>query len=125
LVVGLGLGWSVDEFEAVRVPMSGRGQRFEEILDVLTAIWGDDTIEIATARERIAPSLMGAKPVQHPRPPILLGATSAAGLDRIARRADGWLPFGVALDDIRSRWSTVLGAAERHGRDPSRRQLVV
>jgi probable F420-dependent oxidoreductase len=125
LVVGLGLGWSVDEFEAVGVPMTGRGQRIEEILDVLTAIWGDDTIEIATTHERIAPSVMGAKPVQHPRPPILLGATSPAGLDRIARRADGWLPFGVDLDDIESRWSTVLGAAERHGRDPARLQLVV
>ncbi|HWM18069.1 MAG TPA: TIGR03619 family F420-dependent LLM class oxidoreductase [Ilumatobacteraceae bacterium] len=125
LVVGLGLGWSVDEFEAVGAPMTGRGQRIEEILDVLTAVWGDDTIEITTSHERIAPSVMGAKPVQRPRPAILLGATSPGGLERIARRADGWLPFGLDFADIESRWSDIVDAAERYGRDPARLQLVV
>jgi probable F420-dependent oxidoreductase len=125
LVVGLGLGWSVDEFEAVGIAMPGRGQRIEEILDVLTAVWSDDTIEISTSHERIAPSVMGAKPIQRPRPPILLGANSQAGLERIARRADGWLPFGLPLDEIERRWTEVLRQAERYGRDPDQLQLVV
>ena len=125
LVVGLGLGWSVDEFEAVGVPMLGRGRRIEEILDVLTAVWRDDTIEIRTDHERIAPSVMGAKPVQRPTPPILLGAHSDAGLERIARRGDGWLPFGVPLDEIERRWATTTRMAERYGRDPGDLQLVV
>lgn len=125
LVVGLGLGWSVDEFEAVGVPMTRRGRRIEEILDVLAAVWNDDTIDIRTGHEHIAPSVIGAKPVQRPRPPVLLGANSVAGLERIARRADGWLPFGVPLDDIEERWSSTLQIAERHGRDPDDLQLVV
>ena len=125
LVVGLGLGWSVDEFEAVGVPVQRRGQRVEEILDVLDAVWGDGTVAITTSHERIAPSVMGAKPVQRPRPPILLGAHSDAGLERIARRADGWLPFGVPLSEIERRWSKILRLADRHGRDPDDLQLVV
>ncbi len=125
LIVGLGLGWSVDEFEAVGVPMTGRGRRIEEILDVLTAVWTDDTIDIRTGREHIAPSVMGAKPIQRPRPPILLGAHSERGLERIARRADGWLPFGVALDEIARLWALTLQMAERHGRNPDDLQLVV
>jgi probable F420-dependent oxidoreductase len=123
LQVGLGLGWSVDEFEAVGEPMGGRGRRLEEILDVLAAVWADDTIEITTSRERIAPSVMGAKP--HRRPPILLGAHSDAGLDRIACRADGWLPFGIPLDDLSARWTNLLSTAERCGRDPGELHLVV
>jgi probable F420-dependent oxidoreductase len=125
LVVGLGLGWSVDEFEAVGAPMPRRGQRIEEILDVLDAVWGDHTIEIRTSHEHIAPSVMGAKPMQRPRPPILLGAHSEAGLGRIARRADGWLPFGVPLDDIERQWTATMRMAERHGRNPDDLQLVV
>jgi probable F420-dependent oxidoreductase len=125
LVVGLGLGWSVDEFEAVGAPMPGRGRRIEEILDVLAAVWGDDTIDIRTTHEHIAPSVMGVKPKQRPRPPILLGAHSDAGLERIARRADGWLPFGVPLDDIERRWAATLRMAERNGRNPDDLQLVV
>lgn len=125
LVVGLGLGWSVDEFEAVGAPMPGRGHRIEEILDVLDAVWGDGTIDITTRHEHIAPSVMGAKPVQRPRPPILLGAHSDAGLERIARRADGWLPFGVPLDEIERRWVATLQLAERQGRNPDDLRLVV
>ena len=125
LVVGLGLGWSVDEFEAVGAPMPRRGQRIEEILDVLDAVWGDDTIDITTSREHIAPSVMGAKPIQRPRPPIVLGAHSEAGLERIARRADGWLPFGVPLDEIERQWVATRQMAERHERNPDDLQLVV
>jgi alkanesulfonate monooxygenase SsuD/methylene tetrahydromethanopterin reductase-like flavin-dependent oxidoreductase (luciferase family) len=105
--------------------MPRRGRRVEEILDVLGAVWGDGTIDIRTEHERIAPSVMGAKPVQRPRPPILLGAHSDAGLERIARRADGWLPFGLPLDDIERRWAATLQMAERLGRDPGALQLVV
>ena len=125
LVVGLGLGWSVDEFEAVGAPMPGRGRRIEEVLDVLGAVWSDDTIDISTSREHIAPSVMGAKPVQRPGPPILLGAHSDAGLERIARRADGWLPFGIPLDDIARQWTETQRQAAQFGRDPDDLQLVV
>jgi probable F420-dependent oxidoreductase len=125
LVVGLGLGWSVDEFEAVGAPMPRRGQRIEEILDVLDAVWGDGTIDITTSHEHIAPSVMGAKPLQRPRPPILLGVHSDAGLERIARRADGWLPFGVPLPEIERQWMKTLRMADRYGRNPDDLQLVV
>jgi probable F420-dependent oxidoreductase len=125
LVVGLGLGWSIDEFDAVGVPMPGRSQRIEEILDVLGAVWGTDTIEVTTSHEHIAPSVMGAKPVQRPRPPILFGGRSHIALERIARRADGWLPFGAPLDEIGRGWAQLRELAERAGRDPDRLQLVV
>jgi alkanesulfonate monooxygenase SsuD/methylene tetrahydromethanopterin reductase-like flavin-dependent oxidoreductase (luciferase family) len=105
--------------------MPRRGQRIEEILDVLDAVWSDDTIDIRTGHEHIAPSVMGAKPVQHPRPPILLGAHSDAGLERIARRADGWLPFGVPLDVIERQWTATLQRVEQHGRNPDDLLLVV
>lgn len=125
LIVGLGLGWSLDEFEAVGVPMSGRGRRVEEVLDVFDAVWSSDTIDLTTSRERIAPSVMGAKPIQRPRPPLLFGGRSRPALERVARRGDGWLPFGVPLDEIQQSWGQVLEFAERAGRDAARLQLVV
>ena len=41
LTVGLGLGWSVDEYEAVGVPQRRLAGHSEEVLDVLEAIWTD------------------------------------------------------------------------------------
>jgi probable F420-dependent oxidoreductase len=125
LVVGLGLGWSVDEFEAVGAPMAGRGSRLEEVIDVLEAVWADDLVAVTTTRESITPSVMGAKPVQRPRPPLLLAATVPAGLDRVARRADGWIPFGASFDDTVTGWRRINATAERMGRDPAELQLVV
>ena len=125
LVAGLGLGWSVDEFDAVGVSMAGRGQRLEEILDVMDAVWSQGIVDIATSHERIAPSAMGLKPAQPSGPPILLAATSGAGLDRIADRGDGWLPFGLPLDEVAAGWARIRQRAAEQGRDPRRLQLVV
>lgn len=124
LTVGLGLGWSVDEFEAVGVPMERLGNRLEEVLDVLTALWSPGPSSIVTSRERIASSIMGVKPAQTP-PPIVLAAFNPAGLDRVARRADGWLPFGLGPDEIEPMWSIIQNSAERYGRDSDRLQLIV
>jgi probable F420-dependent oxidoreductase len=125
LTVGLGLGWSVDEYEAVGAPMSARGVRLEEILEVVTMLWRPGEAEIETSRERIAPATMGVAPRQAPRPPILLAAYTSAGLERIARRADGWLPTGVPLDHLGPMWTTVRRTAERYGRDPGSLRLVL
>jgi probable F420-dependent oxidoreductase len=125
LVAGLGLGWSIDEFEAVGTPMARRGPRLDEMLDVMTAVWSSPIVNIETSSERIAPSVIGLKPTRPAGPPVLLAATTPAGLDRIAARADGWLPFGVPLDEIASSWAHIGEQAARHGRDPHRLRLVV
>jgi probable F420-dependent oxidoreductase len=125
LTVGLGLGWSLDEYEAVGVPMHERGRRLDEALDVLDACWGPDPITYDGHDLRITPSLMGPKPLQRPRPPVLLAGYSPAGLDRVARRADGWNPVGLPVEMLASLWTTVRGLAAGHGRDPDALELVV
>src|SRR3954447_26397056 len=79
LTVGLGLGWSVDEYEAVGVPQRRLGNHSEEILDVLDAVWTSEVVSYDGERYRIAPSTILPKPVQNPRPPLLLAAYTPAG----------------------------------------------
>ncbi|MQA09713.1 MAG: LLM class flavin-dependent oxidoreductase [Pseudonocardiaceae bacterium] len=45
LVVGLGLGWSRDEYAATGARWRGRGARFDEFLRCLVAAWTDDEVE--------------------------------------------------------------------------------
>lgn len=125
LVVGLGLGWSVDEYDAVGAPFERRGDRLEEVLDVLGAMWGDDVVEVATSRERIAPSTVDAKPSQPGGPPILLAAFNPTGMERVARRADGWLPTGMPLDVMAMMWTAIRHLAADHGRDPDALRMVI
>jgi probable F420-dependent oxidoreductase len=125
LTVGLGLGWSADEYEAVGVPQRDLAARAEETLDVLDAVWTNDVVEHRGARFQIAPSTILPKPVQRPRPPLLLAAYTPAGLDRIARRADGWTPAGLPVGAIAPMWAMLRDAAAGHGRDPDALDLVV
>lgn len=59
------------------------------------------------------------------RTQVLLGGRTPAALDRIARRAGGWSPAGVPVDELAPLWATVLRLAESYGRDPEKLELVV
>jgi probable F420-dependent oxidoreductase len=124
LDVGLGLGWSQDEYEAVGVPQRDLGARSDELLDVLDAVWTRDIVEHHGRFVRIAPSTIEPKPFQS-RPPVLLAAFTPAGLDRVARRADGWIPVGIPADALVGMWAMVRQLAADHGRDPASLRLVV
>ena len=124
LTVGLGVGWSLDEYEAVGAPMQQRGRRLDEIVELLNSLWSGPTQRL-TGHERIEPASLTVHPTQQPRPPILLAAYTAAGLDRIARRADGWLPTSLPLDAIAAGWTTIRDRAAAAGRDPHTLQLIV
>ena len=92
LDIGLGLGWSADEYEAVGVPQRDLAARQEELLDVLDTVWADGTVCYQGSHLSVAPTRIRPKPVQSPRPPILLAAYTPAGLERAGRRAQGWDP---------------------------------
>jgi probable F420-dependent oxidoreductase len=124
LTVGLGVGWSLDEYEAVGAQMQQRGRRLDEILELLNSLWSGRTQRV-TGQERIEPASLTVRPAQHPRPPTLLAAYTAAGLDRIARSADGWLPTGLPFDAIAAGWTTIRDGAAAAGRDPHALELIV
>ncbi|MBL1073755.1 TIGR03619 family F420-dependent LLM class oxidoreductase [Nocardia sp. 2] len=124
LVPGFGIGWSPEEYEAAGVPFTHRGARLDETLDALEAIWTTDPASYRGQFVTVPAHRSELKPVQRPRPPIWLGAFSAAGLARIGQRGDGWLPvapvpgppgWGKQLLKLRA---VVDRAAESAGRDP-------
>jgi probable F420-dependent oxidoreductase len=125
LNLGLGLGWSIDEYEAVGVPQRHLGARADELLDVLDAAWGSDPVSYTGTRIQIAPCYIDPKPAQKPRPPIVLAARTPPGLDRVARRADGWNPSGLPVDAVPPMWRVIRDMAAAHGRDPDSLRLVV
>ena len=123
--VGLGNGWSADEFEAAGVPAAGRGPRIDEALAVLKAVWTTDPVEFAGDWFRIARSSVLPKPVQKPHPPLYLAAFTPAALRRVALEADGWNPAGLPLADMAAMFRSICEMAEQAGRDPGALELVV
>ncbi|MDQ1534012.1 MAG: hypothetical protein QOF28_1773, partial [Actinomycetota bacterium] len=125
LTVGLGLGWSADEYAAVGVPQRRLAEQMEEVLEVLATIWTTDIVEYRSERFHIAPSQIFPKPRQRPRPRLLLAAYTPAGLARIARSADGWTPAGLPVDALAPMWAALRDLTAAEGRDPDTLDLVV
>jgi probable F420-dependent oxidoreductase len=125
LRVGLGLGWSQDEFDAVGASMKGRGRRADEFITVLKVIWTTDPVEFHGEFYQVPKSIIQPKPVQKPHPPIYLAAYTPSGLKRAATLANGWFPAGVPSDGLKEMIAGLKGMAQEAGRDPAELDVVV
>ncbi|MFB7470446.1 TIGR03619 family F420-dependent LLM class oxidoreductase [Kitasatospora sp. NPDC056184] len=126
LDVGIGLGWSKDEYQAVGVPWEGKAARLEETLDVLEAFWaGGEDVRHTGALWTVPPSTVLSLPVQRPRPPVLLGGVSPAALERAGRRSDGWLGIGLPMPALHGIRDQLHRAAHAAGRDPLALRLIL
>ncbi len=125
LRLGLGLGWSKDEFDAVGASMKQRGKRADEFISVLKAIWTTDPVEFHGEFYQGPKSVILPKPVQKPHPPIYLAAFSPSGLKRTATMANGWLPAGLPPDAMKQMIAGLKDMAQQAGRDPAELEVVV
>jgi probable F420-dependent oxidoreductase len=125
LDVGLGIGWSPHEFEAVGVPTARRGARAEDFIRCLRTIWTDEIVEYSGDFYRVPRSRVDPKPLQQPHPPLLLGGTAEAALRRAGRVAAGWISSSRAdLSRIDESIRIVREAAVDAGRDPERLRFI-
>jgi probable F420-dependent oxidoreductase len=91
--VGIGVGWSSEEFAACGVPFAHRGRRADECIDVMRSLWTQEISQHSGEFYELAPCRQYPKPVQSPHPPLWIGGYSAAACRRVARLGDGWYGF--------------------------------
>ena len=97
LRLGVGLGWSHVEYEALGQEWRTRGARQEEQIEVLRRLFTEPVVDFAGRFHRIDRAALVPKPA---RPiPIWLGGSSDAAFDRAARLADGFIFFGGGIDN--------------------------
>ncbi|SDH14339.1 probable F420-dependent oxidoreductase, Rv2161c family [Pseudonocardia oroxyli] len=107
LVLGLGLGWSPEEAEAVGSPMAERGARLDEFLDVLDVWTTGDPVSFVGKHTEIAPAHVDLKPHGIG---VYLGGWAPRSFARIAARGAGWLPAmvpGQPLDGLVGLWDSL------------------
>ncbi|MFG3686582.1 LLM class F420-dependent oxidoreductase [Micromonospora sp. NPDC047740] len=124
--LGIGTGWYADEHTAYGIPFPPVGERFdrlEEQLAVITGLWetpAGRTFDHPGKYYPVSDSPALPKPVQQPRPPILLGGKGPKRTPRLAARyADEFnLPF-ASLADSAAQFQRVRDACAEVDRDPS------
>jgi alkanesulfonate monooxygenase len=118
LILGVAAGWYAREFDAVGVPFRQRGRLFERNLDLLTKLWTQERVTLQADEFNLREAVMRPRPIQQPRPPILIGGYVDAVLKRAATKADGWLTYFYTPDSYRKSWEKILDFARAGGRDP-------
>jgi probable F420-dependent oxidoreductase len=94
LVLGFGYGWNVQELENHGISFIQRRDIVHENIEAMTAIWTHDVASYSGKFVSFDKIWCWPKPVQTPRPPVLLGATGPKALAAAVRYADGWMPTG-------------------------------
>jgi probable F420-dependent oxidoreductase len=91
--LAVGAGYLKGEFAALGVDHDERNELFDEALDVVVAVWTDDSVT-RTGRHFDAREVTAhPRPVSRPHPPIWIGGNSGRARQRVADRGDGWAPF--------------------------------
>jgi probable F420-dependent oxidoreductase len=97
-ILGAGVGWMKEEFDAYGVDFHTRGRRYDECLDAIGQLWSGawtafegEFIQFDSLRILPAPTA----PV-----PIYLGGSSGPALRRTARIADGWIGNGNSIAEV-------------------------
>jgi probable F420-dependent oxidoreductase len=113
LMFGLGAGYLAPEFEAVGAAFEGRGQRTDEYIDAIRALWTMEQPRFAGATVRFSGIDAQPRPVQRPHPPIVVGGTSPPALRRAVSRGNGWYGFFRDLDATRTDLDGLAAARTR------------
>jgi probable F420-dependent oxidoreductase len=126
LTLGIGIGWSREEFEALGVPFERRGTRTKEYVDAIRTLWRDDLATFKGEFVRFADVRVNPKPLHERRIPIVLGGNSDAALRRIAAWGDGWYGFNLdSVDTVAERVAFLREQCGEQGRDPAELRLAV
>ena len=126
LSLGVGVGWSREEFDALGVPFEHRGQRTAEYAAVLRALWREDVASFSGSFVSFAGVRVNPKPVRDRRLPIIVGGNSDAALRRVAEWGDGWYGFNLAgVRAVCERVARLDQLCDSAGRDRRELRLAV
>lgn len=117
LLFGIGVGGEYPpEFEACGVPVSERGSRANEAIEVLRKLWGPGKAEHHGRHFDFGPVSIDPKPVQPGGPPILVGGRKEPAFRRAGTLADGYISHMCSPEMYRAHLDMIRGYAREAGR---------
>jgi probable F420-dependent oxidoreductase len=100
-ILGVGVGWAKQEFEAIGVPFEKRGAMTNDYLQAIKACWTQDIASYEGRFVKFRDIHTAPKPVRQPGPPIWVGGSSEAALRRAVRFGEAWHPIRSRVDWLR------------------------
>lgn len=93
--LGVGIGWSSEEFAALGIPFERRAQRTREYIDVMRKLWSEPQTSFSGEFVKFENVRSFPKPPQGGNIPIIFGGESNPALRRVADYGSGWFGFNL------------------------------
>jgi probable F420-dependent oxidoreductase len=123
--LGVGIGWSAEEFAALGIPFERRAQRTREYIEVMQRLWGDEVSSFHGEFVNFDGARSFPKPSRGKKLPIIFGGESTPALRRTADIGNGWFGFNVGPDDAALLVKKLHAMLKANGRDPNEVEIIV
>ncbi len=115
-MLGVGIGWLREEFDAMGVPFEKRGARFDDYITAMRKVWSGQVVE----HESEYISWHGFKsyplPAQYPMP-VIIGGIKGKIHERIAKYGNGWYAPTTDATELRGHLQKIKASCDDIGRD--------
>lgn len=125
-ILGVGVGWMVEEFEALEVDFKERGHLTDEQLQIMNLLWKEEKPRFEGRYYRFGEVAFYPKPVQKPRIPVWIGGEGSRAQRRAGSSGDAWFPYFVRItpQELAARFDNVRHQATKAGRNPDEIRLA-
>ena len=132
VILGAGVGWLREEFEALGAPpFEERGAVTEEYIKLIRAAWTTDPVSFEGKHYSVRDVHVLPKPVQRGGIPVWIGGHTGAAVRRAGAIGDGWHPIGMrppamlGPEEYGAKVEELRASARRAGRDPKSITLTI
>lgn len=123
LRLGVGVGWSEREFQAMGIDFHTRGQRIEEQINLLRALWTEPTVSFQGKFHVLDEIGINMLLVQRPIP-IWMGGGADVVLRRTARMSDGWITYFTSDDEFQKIVEKLRAYLDEYGRSANNFSII-
>lgn len=118
LIFGVGVGGEFpNEYAACGVPVTERGARLTEGIEVLKALWSGQPVDHEGRFYSFKDVQMLPPPAQPGGPPIWCGGRSERALQRAGRLADGYISYAIDAPRYAKAMDVIADSAEQAKRN--------
>ncbi len=118
-MLGIGIGWLREEFDALGVPFERRGARFDDYVEAMKKVWAGDVVEHKSDFLNWSGFKSYPVPIQKPGVPCIIGGSKGKVFERIAKHGDGWYAPAQNVDALEAMLKPLDDACKKIGRDRS------
>ncbi|HXD91236.1 MAG TPA: LLM class F420-dependent oxidoreductase [Candidatus Binataceae bacterium] len=125
VALGVGIGWSSEEFAALGIPFERRAQRTCEYIEVMRQLWREDKSSFKGEFVNFTDVRSYPKPTQRGGVPIIFGGESLPALRRVARYGNGWFSVKLTPDQLAAKLERLSALLKEQGRTLAEIELIV